>query len=294
MPVYNAEGTLGTLLTALRAQLPAELGPAEYLFVDNGSTDRSRQLLGNFAAPGLRVFDEPARGVSAARNRGLKAARGQVVVAIDADCVPVRIWLREIVAPFADPAVKLVAGGLASYPPRTAAQRFAARYGLNDASRNLAMAGIPFANGRNLAVRREVAEAVGGWPEDMDRAEDIEFSHRIRKRFGCPIEYRPLALAFHQDRASDEELQQQAFGYGRGMALLYARHAEFLPWGMNQRALRARMSIRRRLAASFRRMAHRVGRADAESVEFAHYLAMWDRWFWRGFDDERRSQRRAG
>ncbi|HET6603498.1 MAG TPA: hypothetical protein VFG21_04690, partial [Xanthomonadaceae bacterium] len=110
----------------------------------------------------------------------------------------------------------------------------------------------------------------------------------------CPIEYRPLALAFHQDRASDEELQQQAFGYGRGMALLYARHAEFLPWGMIQRALRARMSIRRTLAASFRRMAHRVGRADAESVEFADYLAMWDRWFWRGFDHERQSPGRAG
>jgi hypothetical protein len=201
----------------------------------------------------------------------------------------VRQWLRELVGPFVDPAVMLTAGGLASYPPRTGAQRFAARYGLNDAGRNLTMAGIPFANGRNMAVRRDAARLIGSWPADMDRGEDIEFSHRLRQRFDCDIVYRPLALAFHQDRATDEELRQQAFGYGRGMAMLYRRHPDFLPWGAAQRARRLRMTLRRRLGAARQRLAGRLRAAGGEDAEFAAYLALWDAWFWRGFDAERRA-----
>ena len=289
VPVFNAAGTLPALLSALRAQLSHPLGATEYLFVDNGSSDESRPILDGAAPEGSLVLEETRRGVSAARNRGVAAANGEVLAMIDADCVPVRQWLRELVTPFADPAVMLAAGGLASYPPRTGAQRFAARYGLNDAERNLAMAGIRFANGRNMAVRHDAAQAIGGWPADMDRAEDIEFSYRLRKRFGCEIVYRPLALAFHQDRATDEELRQQAFGYGRGMAMLYRRHPDVLPWGAAQRARRARMTLRRRLGATRHRLAGRLRRSGVEDVEFSAYLALWDASFWRGFDAERRA-----
>ena len=293
VPVYNGAMTLPALLTALRAQLPTALGEQEYLFIDNASTDDSVAVIERAALPLARVLAESKRGVSAARNRGLASAAGEVVALIDADCVPVRQWLRELVAPFTDPQVLLAAGGLASYPPRTAAQRFAARYGMNDAGRNLTMPGIPFANGRNMAVRRSAAEAIGGWPADMERGEDIEFSYRLRARFGCDIEYRPLALAFHQDRASDEELRQQAFGYGRGMAMLYARHADFLPWGVAQQARRARMTLRRQIGVARQRLAQRLGRATPQDAEFATYLQMWHTNFWRGFDAERRAPTRA-
>src|SRR4051794_38546662 len=132
VPFLNAERTIGALLRGLESLRPAELGAAEFVFVDNGSTDAGAALVEAAQIAQSRLVVEPTPGVSAARNRGLAVARGDVIALIDSDCVPSRHWLRELVAPFGDPAVHLVAGGLASFPPKTPAQRFAARYGLND------------------------------------------------------------------------------------------------------------------------------------------------------------------
>ena len=212
---------------------------------------------------------------------------------IDADCVPARQWLRELVSPFtSDPTLIIAAGGLASYPPRTAAQRFAARYGLNEASRNLLMR-PPFANGRNLAVRRSAAEAIGGWRVDMDRGEDMDFSYRLTTYFGCTIAFRPLALALHQDRPDDDSLLAQGYGYGRGLAMMYSHHPDILTWGRSHRLRRARKTLRRRVDAARKQVTLRLGRTSTADAEFAAYLHRWDIAYWRGFDAERRAIKAA-
>jgi O-antigen biosynthesis protein len=290
VPFLNAARTIGDLIVGLRGQRSHALGGTEFIFVDNGSTDAGRDVALTSGLPELRVVDQAVRGVSAARNKGMEAARGEILAVIDSDCVPTRQWLRELVAPFVSADVHLAAGSLASFPPRTAAQRFAARYGLNEAQRTVDAA-ISFANGRNMAVRRSSALAVGGWPEEMLQGDDIEFSHRIRDRFGCPIEFRDRALVYHQDRESDDELWRQAHGYGRGIALVYDRHRDELPWGPAQRLRRVRMSSRRQLARAGSALGARVGRINDDDAEFARYLAHWDRHFWRGFFEERRRLR---
>ena len=290
VPFYNAAETLPALLHALRGQNLAGLSDIELLFVDNNSTDGSAALVEGADLPGARILHEPVQGPAAARNRALGEAQGDVIAAIDADCVPTRQWLREIVAPFGDGRLVIAAGGLASYPPRTAAQRFIARYGGNDAGRNVKM-GPGFANGRNMAVRRSAALDVGGWRADMQRGEDMDFSYRVMVRFDCKIEYLPRAMAFHQDRAEDEALLRQAFGYGQGLAMMYARHPDALPWGGIQRLRRARTTLKRRLGALRQRVAHRIGRGTPEDLEFATYLDMWNNEYWRGFEAERRASR---
>ncbi len=291
VPFLNAQPTIGALIHGLASQVPNSLGKTEFVFIDNGSTDGGRALAEASGLSDSRVVDQPIPGVSAVRNRGLEAARGEVLAVIDSDCVPTRQWLRELVEPFTDKGVLLAAGGLASYPPRTGAQRFAAQYGLNDATRNIEMPVIPFANGRNMAVRVDAARAIGGWPEDMEKGDDIEFSYRLRQRFDCAIEFRPRALVFHQDRETDEELRRQAHGYGRGIAYLYDRHPDMLDWTWRERARRVRMTARRRIGALTSRAGEALGRTDPAKAEFARYLAMWDHWFWRGFFDARRKAR---
>ena len=288
VPVYNGERTLPALYSALGSQKSHALGETEIIVVDNGSTDQTRRITDAADIKGLRTVDEPRRGPPAARNRGIAEARGAVLAFLDADCVPTRAWLKELVAPFIDPEVIICAGGLASFPPKTAAQRFAARYGLNEAQRNLQARGIPFANTRNMAVRRSAAQVVGGFPVDLTPGEEVEFSHRIRQRFGCEILYRPAALVFHQDRATDVELFNQAHGYGRGTGRLYALHPELLQFRWRHRLIRARRTGQRRLALASARLRTLLGKGNGEEREFADYLVKWDREFWLGFEEGRR------
>jgi glycosyltransferase involved in cell wall biosynthesis len=287
VPFLNAEATIGALLRGLATQQTGGLADVEFVFVDNGSTDRGPRIVSAADLPNASIVNEGTPGVSAARNRGMAVARNDVLALVDSDCVPSRHWLRELVMPFSNPTVQLTAGALASFPPRTAAQRFAARYGMNDAERPLHMA-LPFANGRNMAVRRSTAEAVGGWPEDMLSGDDIEFSTRVVDHFRCDITYCALALVYHQDRELDEDLWKQARSYGRGIAMLYARHPERLRWGSAERIARARMAVRRRLSAGWSNVARRIGLVTADDAEFARYLDGWDKSFWAGFGEERR------
>jgi teichuronic acid biosynthesis glycosyltransferase TuaG len=84
-PVWNAAATLAEAAASAQAQTFADW---EMLIVDDGSTDGSRALAERLAAadPRLRVLGWAAnRGAAAARNAGLRAARGRVVAFLDAD-----------------------------------------------------------------------------------------------------------------------------------------------------------------------------------------------------------------
>ena len=84
IPVYNAQGYLAQCLASVLANTWQAL---EILCVNDGSTDRSEQILRDFAQRDERVVlvSQPNSGVSAARNAGLKRAHGDCVAFIDAD-----------------------------------------------------------------------------------------------------------------------------------------------------------------------------------------------------------------
>lgn len=84
VPVYNVEQYLDQCLESLQAQ---EYKDYEVICVNDGSTDRSRDILAEWEArmPKMRVIDRENGGLSAARNTGLKAATGDYVVFVDSD-----------------------------------------------------------------------------------------------------------------------------------------------------------------------------------------------------------------
>ena len=289
VPVFNGERTVGRLLKALLSQLPSPLGEHELIFVNNDSTDGTAAIL-ETAGNRVVIVKESKRGAAAARNAGLRAARGKIVAFLDADSVPARTWLREITAPFTDPDVTLVAGGTASFPPKTGAQRFAAAYGLGDALHCVEDPVMPYANTRNMGVRREAALRIGGFAEELPSVEDVDFSVRLREATGCAIEYREAAFAFHDDREDDESLRKQALLYGRGTAAMYERYPQVLPWGTKQRLRRFKRANTRRLIAALASLRLKVRLIDPEAAEFAHYIDMWDTAFWQGFEIERRER----
>lgn len=83
-PVYNGEKYLARCLDSLRAQDYPRL---EFIVVDDGSTDRTPQILADYAArdPRLRIFRQKNSGQGAARNRALQQCRGEFIGFADAD-----------------------------------------------------------------------------------------------------------------------------------------------------------------------------------------------------------------
>ena len=84
VPVYNVEDWVDRCLESLAGQ---DFGDFEVVCVNDGSTDGSGERLAAWAAkePRVRVVEQPNRGLSAARNAGIKAARGEYVCFLDAD-----------------------------------------------------------------------------------------------------------------------------------------------------------------------------------------------------------------
>ena len=84
VPVYNAENTLSDCLGSILAQT---YGRLEVICVDDGSTDDSRNILSLYEAsdPRVRVITRPNGGAGAARNTGLRGARGEWLSFLDAD-----------------------------------------------------------------------------------------------------------------------------------------------------------------------------------------------------------------
>ena len=88
VPVYNEEGNLPILIPKLIEVLEGLGKPYEMIFVDDGSTDRSREFLKEKASqhPQIQVLGFRNNcGETAAGAAGLKEARGEVVITIDAD-----------------------------------------------------------------------------------------------------------------------------------------------------------------------------------------------------------------
>lgn len=81
IPTYNRSGTIAR---AIRSVLKQSYPSIEILVVDDGSTDNTKEVLQPFGES-IRVLEQSNAGPSAARNRGLAAARGEFVAFLDSD-----------------------------------------------------------------------------------------------------------------------------------------------------------------------------------------------------------------
>ncbi|MGE3520252.1 MAG: glycosyltransferase family 2 protein [Vicinamibacterales bacterium] len=174
-PAYNAAPYLAACIESVLGQSFADI---EMLVVDDGSTDRTSEVLTAFAARDARVrgFRGPNRGVSHARNVALRHARGRFVALLDADDEWDPLFLEEqlaIVRRHPDVAIvtgnALNAGGgtidgqpVRPWPAQPRELRFIDLIEHEDAMFIMSL------------VRREVFEAVGGFNEGLERSEDYE------------------------------------------------------------------------------------------------------------------------
>jgi glycosyltransferase involved in cell wall biosynthesis len=212
VPFYNSASHIEACATALLSQrYPADR--YEITFVDNGSTDRSRDIVQRY--PRIRVLSESKQGSYVARNRGAAASSGEIIAFTDADCVPATDWLQTMATAMEDPGVQIVLGRISM--PGSGALALLSAYederGKYIFSRTTQELYCGYTN--NMAVRRTALETVGPFCE-VARGGDVIFVQRAIDAYAVKaIRYARQALVRHLEITGPWVWIRKRFIYGR-------------------------------------------------------------------------------
>jgi glycosyltransferase involved in cell wall biosynthesis len=182
--VYNGERYINEAIESILAQ---DFTDYEYLIVDDGSTDRTPQILQWWSERDPRIVVERIprnSGIAHALNRGLAVARGQYIGRQDADdiCVGPRLR-RQVELLDAEPGVALVS---ANFTVVDAEGRWSDHCVVENPPAVIAYL-MNFTNavmgaGPQGMFRRDTARALGGFREDFEVSVDYEFYVRLLQR----------------------------------------------------------------------------------------------------------------
>jgi GT2 family glycosyltransferase len=211
---YNAAQTLGSCLASLQTlDYPAY----EVIVVDDGSQDESYDIARTAC---VTVLGTSHLGLSAARNLGIAAARGEIVAFIDADATADREWLCQLVATMRRHQAAAVGGSVVVAPVATPSAAALAAAPGQASEVHLADLRLLHLCGCNMALERKVLQAVGGFdPRFASAGDDVDISRRLTAA-GFAILYAPGAVVRHRARTTLSAYLAQQRGYGRAEAML--------------------------------------------------------------------------
>lgn len=196
VPVYNGERTLSSCLDSLiNLDFPKE--NLEIIVVDNNSTDRTRDIIKDYP---VRYVFEQKRSRAAARNRGIRESRGDLIAFIDVDCIAQTSWLINLIGGFSDSRVGGCGGEFRSLHTQSLIHKYFDMRLLGPQEKGLANQGLllPRINTRNAVYRRRVLEDVGLFDDNLVNNEDSDLSLRIGLE-GYKLNYVPEAVVYHRN-----------------------------------------------------------------------------------------------
>lgn len=173
MPVYNARKFLAEAIKSILDQTFVDF---EFVIIDDGSTDGSRQMLESYAAKDarIRLLSRPNKGIGPTRNEGWRVAKSGLIAIMDADDIAVPTRLEKQLAFMQAHQEVVCVGGLTRLiddkgrwipcpliPPL-----------LHDELDALLLKGACPISNSAVMMRRDAIEKVGGYDEDLSMAED--------------------------------------------------------------------------------------------------------------------------
>jgi cellulose synthase/poly-beta-1,6-N-acetylglucosamine synthase-like glycosyltransferase len=227
IPIYNGEADLPDLLNCLWAQT-YPTNQVEYLLVDNGSGDRTAELLqaavkasGNRGITLRHLSETQIQSSYAARNTGIRAAKSEILAFTDADCRPQPNWLVDLVQPFIDSAVGIVAGEIIAFPGNTVLEQFADRQDTLSQKHTLAHSFLPYGQTANLAIRQQALQKAGLFRPYLTTGGDADLCWRVQQQGDWQLAFAEQAVVQHRHRATLLELRRQWHRYGRSNRYLH-------------------------------------------------------------------------
>jgi glycosyltransferase involved in cell wall biosynthesis len=217
IPCYNAEPFLAE---AIESALSQSRPPDEIVVLDDKSTDGSARLAASFGDR-VRVVDGPHRGVAAARNAVVGAARGDLIAWLDADDTWERDKLERQIPRFDDPTVGLVYCRTRRFESETS---WPLEMPEGDVFEQLYFRNF-VACPTVVVVRRQALLDAGGFDDSLRNAEDVDAWLRIARTWKFAAVPRTLCkYRSHADQLS--AVRADVVRYGLRVREKYAADIE--------------------------------------------------------------------
>ena len=228
LPCRNEQGYIQQCLQSALAQ-DLTGGGFEIIVADGMSTDGTREYLQQAAEehPQIRVLDNPGRIVSTGLNAAIRAARGQIIVRMDAHTIYAPDYVRQCLAVMKETGADNVGG-----PMQTVAETFMER-----AIRAVFHSALAVGGARSHQAgydgyvdtviygcwRKSVFERIGYFDEELVRNQDDEFNLRLTRAEG-KIYQSPRIRSWYHVRGSLTALFRQYMQYGYWKTLVIRKH----------------------------------------------------------------------
>jgi glycosyltransferase involved in cell wall biosynthesis len=220
VPVLNGESCISDCLRSL-LQLEYPRERLEIIVVDNGSTDGTLELVRRFP---VRLIHEYKPGSYAARNAGVRLAKGEILAFTDADCIVESNWIQEIVIILEHTGAQAVIGvadGINENACAELEQRLWESYWLREGV-------VTPVDTRNFAVLTSVLKAQDLFRDDVCHSADSELG--VRLHLSGAITVRSLQVRVkHRNRTNIFDIGRRRERQGRDSYLLMCdRSAAFV------------------------------------------------------------------
>lgn len=230
VPAYNEEVGIEQ---AVRSLVASDYPELEVLVIDDGSTDRTAEIVEGLDLPGVRLVRQTNGGKAAALRNGTRQARHDVLVMLDGDTVFEPATIRHLVQPLRDPRVGAVSGNVkvgnrGGLLGRWQHMEYVAGFNLDRRLLDLlhCITTVPGAAG---AFRRQAVEAAGGMSTDT-LAEDTDVTMGIL-RAGYRVVHEERARAWTEAPSSWNDLWKQRYRWAYGTLQVIWKHKRALVEG---------------------------------------------------------------
>jgi cellulose synthase/poly-beta-1,6-N-acetylglucosamine synthase-like glycosyltransferase/spore germination protein YaaH/peptidoglycan/xylan/chitin deacetylase (PgdA/CDA1 family) len=229
IPAHNEEAVI---VQTVQSVLLSDLDDIHVIVVDDGSTDRTLELLqGNFGRnDAVQIIHQVNQGKAAALNNALSRAQMEIVVTIDADTEIEPDAIRKLLRHFSDPQVGAVAGNVkvgnrSRWLTRWQALEYITSQNMEKRAFDLlnCITVVPGALG---AWRKQAIEAAGGITADTV-AEDADLTIAIR-RLGWRVTYDEESIAWTEAPETPGQLIRQRFRWTFGTLQAFWKHNDTL------------------------------------------------------------------
>ncbi|MCD6460430.1 glycosyltransferase [bacterium] len=226
VPAYNAEKTMALCIESLISQnYPKD--KYEIIIVDNNSKDETAKIIKKY--PVKYLLEDKMQTSYAARNSGIRHAKGEIIAFTDSDCIADKNWIKEGIKPFYDEKIGGVGGNILSYKPETWIEYHQDRMGIfnqkGSMNKNKLKQKIASIVTANAFYRKSVLNKTDLFDAQLSSGGDADMSKKVQNSTSYKLLYNNSTIVYHKHRSNLLALCEQFHRYGYGNILFVNKYS---------------------------------------------------------------------